>query len=133
MGGVDKYAQFHNEGDLFQNPSEIFQRLEESMQRPPREKLMKLPPPLRDSHLQVVEGGEDEIGPQVGQSQAGLRPQGGTPIYKPYEYVPAQRVWFQCHLSLKTGIDFPYFGLDSGMVFEETTVVYECICCFNSK
>ena len=32
-----------------------------------------------------------------------------------------------------TGIDFPYFGLDSGMVFEETTVVYECICCFNSK
>ena len=24
------------------------------------------------------------------------------------------------YLSLKTGIDFPYFGLDSGMVFEVT-------------
>jgi len=28
---------------------------------------------------------------------------------------------------LKTGIDFAHFGLESGMVFEETTGVYERI------
>ena len=34
---------------------------------------------------------------------------------------------------LKTGIDFAHFGLESGMVFEETTGVYEGIYRFNSK
>ena len=34
---------------------------------------------------------------------------------------------------LKTGIDFIHFGLESGMVFEETTGVYERTYCFNSK
>ena len=29
--------------------------------------------------------------------------------------------------------DFAHFGLESGMVFEETTGVYECIYHFNSK
>ena len=34
---------------------------------------------------------------------------------------------------LKTGIDPAHFGLELGMVFEETTGVYERIYCFNSK
>ena len=38
-----------------------------------------------------------------------------------------QRVWFLHHLSVKTGIDFAHFGLELGMVFEETLVVCECI------
>ena len=33
----------------------------------------------------------------------------------------------------KTGIHFDHFGLESGMVFEVTTGVYERIYCFNSK
>ena len=33
----------------------------------------------------------------------------------------------------KTGIDFARFGLESGMVFEETMGVYEGIYRFNSK
>ena len=32
-----------------------------------------------------------------------------------------------------TGVDFTHFGVELGMVFEETTGVYERICCFNSK
>ena len=34
---------------------------------------------------------------------------------------------------LKTGIDFAHSGLESGMVFEGTTGVYEGIYRFNSK
>ena len=34
---------------------------------------------------------------------------------------------------LKTGIDFVYFGLESGMVFEGATGVYERICRFSSR
>ena len=35
---------------------------------------------------------------------------------------------------LKMGYtDFAHFGMESGMVFEETTGVYECIYHFNSK
>ena len=34
---------------------------------------------------------------------------------------------------LKTGIDFLHFSLESGMLFEGTTGVYERICRFNSK
>ena len=34
---------------------------------------------------------------------------------------------FLCHFGLKMGIHFAYFGLESGMVFEGTTGVYECI------
>ena len=50
-------------------------------------------------------------------------PPGGTPLFKPYGYVPAQRVWFLRRFGLKTGIDFAQFGLESGMVFEGTTGV----------
>ena len=34
---------------------------------------------------------------------------------------------------LKTGVDFAHFGLESGMLFEGTTEVYERIYCFSFK
>ena len=51
---------------------------------------------------------------------------GSTPLYKPYRYVPLQRVGFLHRLGLKTGIDLAQFGLESA--FEGATVVYEHIC-----
>ena len=42
---------------------------------------------------------------------------GGTSIYKPFRYVPPQRVRF-----------LRRFGLESGLVFRGATVVYEHIC-----
>ena len=45
----------------------------------------------------------------------------GTPSFKPYKYVPPKRVWVLCRFGLKTGVDF---GVESDMVFEETTGVY---------
>ena len=44
-----------------------------------------------------------------------------------------QRVGFLRRFGLKTGTDFDHFDLESGMVFEGTTGVYERICRFNSK
>ena len=44
----------------------------------------------------------------------------GTPIYKPYMYVPPQRVGFLRRFGLKTGKDFAHLGLESGTVLEET-------------
>ena len=38
------------------------------------------------------------------------------------------RVGFLCRFGLKTGIEFAHFGLESDMVFEGTTGVYERIC-----
>ena len=52
---------------------------------------------------------------------------GGTPINLPY------RVWFLRRFGLKTGRDFAYFRLNSGIVFEG---MHERICRFmneNSK
>ena len=46
---------------------------------------------------------------------------------------PLQRVWFVGLLSLKTGIHFAHFGLESGMVFEGTKGEYESVYRFNSK
>jgi len=43
---------------------------------------------------------------------------GGTPLRLPYVYVPPQRVGFLRRFGLKAGIDFTYFGLNLGMVFE---------------
>ena len=63
-----------------------------------------------------------------------LLPGGGaTPLYKPYRCVPPHRVGFLRRFGLKTGIDFAHFGLESGMVFEGTTGVYEHFHRFNSK
>ena len=59
---------------------------------------------------------------------------GVTPLYKLYRYVPPpQRVGLLCRFGLKTGIHFAHFGLESGMVFEGTTEVYERSFRFNSK
>ena len=44
----------------------------------------------------------------------------GTPLYNPYSYVPLQK-----GRVLKTCIYFAHVGVESGMVFEETTGVYE--------
>ena len=55
-------------------------------------------------------------------------PGGGVlPYVSHNRYVPPQRVGFLRRFGLKTGIDFAHFGLESGMVFEETTEVYERI------
>ena len=58
---------------------------------------------------------------------------GGTPFYEPCRYVLPQRVGFLRCFGLKTGIEFAHFGLESGMVFEGITGVYERICLINSK
>ena len=58
---------------------------------------------------------------------------GVTPLYKLYKYVPLHRVGFLSRFGLKTSIHFAHFGLESGVVFEETTGVYGRIYCFNSK
>lgn len=57
----------------------------------------------------------------------------GTPLYKPYSYVPPQRVGFLRRFGMKTCIYFAHFGLESGIVFKEGTGVYERICLFSSK
>ena len=45
--------------------------------------------------------------------------EGGTPLYKPYRYVPPQRVWFLSCFGLKTGIDLDHYGLKSGTWFSK--------------
>ena len=52
------------------------------------------------------------FGQRAGRGRGGG---GGTPLYKPYRYVPT------------------HFGLELGMVFAGTTRVYERIHGFNSK
>ena len=54
-------------------------------------------------------------------------------MYKLYRYVPPHRVGFLRRFGLKTGINFAYFGLESSMVFEGTTELYERLYRFNSK
>ena len=58
---------------------------------------------------------------------------GGTPLYKLYRYMPPHRVGFLRRLGLKTGIHFAHFGLESGMVCEGTTGVYERLYRFYSR
>ena len=60
-------------------------------------------------------------------------PGGGTLLYKPYRYVPPHRVGFLPRFGVKTDIHFGHFGLESGMVFEGITGVYERFYRFNSK
>ena len=50
-----------------------------------------------------------------------------------FPYLPPQRVEFLRRFGMKTGIHFTHFGLESGMVFEGTTGVYERIYRFNSR
>ena len=42
-------------------------------------------------------------------------------------------VGFFAAFDLKTGIAFAHVDLESSLVFEGSTGVYECIYCFNSK
>ena len=58
---------------------------------------------------------------------------GGTRLCKLYRYVQPHRVAFLSRFGLKTGIHFVHFGLESGMVFEGNTGVYEPIYRFDSK
>ena len=59
---------------------------------------------------------------------------GGTLLCKSDTgFLQPQRVWFLRRFGLKTSIDFAHFGLELGMVFEETTGVYERIYRFSSK
>ena len=62
---------------------------------------------------------------------------GGTPLYKPYRYVPPQvRLFLLLCFGLKTGIDFTHFSLESDKVFLGTTgvsVISEGIRRFISK
>ena len=57
----------------------------------------------------------------------------GTPLYKPYSYVPPRRIYifFFSRFGLKRGIHFVHFGLESGIVFDGTTGM--CIYYFSSK
>ena len=55
---------------------------------------------------------------------------GGTPLHLPYRYMLPERVWLLRRFGLKAGIDFTYFGLNSGTVFEG---MHERICHFNSE
>ena len=45
---------------------------------------------------------------------------GGTPLYKPYRYVPPQRVGFLRRFGLQTGIHFAHLGMEPGMVLGRT-------------
>ena len=58
---------------------------------------------------------------------------GGTPLHKLNRHVPSHGVRFLRRFGLKTGIHFAHFRLESGLVFEGTTGVYERIYRFNSK
>ena len=62
-----------------------------------------------------------------------MKAPGVTSLYKRYRYVPPQRVGFLRPFGLKMGIDFVHFGLESGMVYKGTTVVYQYVRRFNSK
>ena len=53
---------------------------------------------------------------------------GDSPSYKLYRYVRPHWVGFLCCFGLKTRIHFAHFGLESGMIFEGITGVYERIC-----
>ena len=54
-------------------------------------------------------------------------------IFEPYGYVPPQSVGFLRRFGMKMGIDFAHYGLESDVVYEGTTVVYQCVRRFNSK
>ena len=54
-------------------------------------------------------------------------------MYAIHSMCRPKQAWFLHRFGLKTGIDFVHFGLESGMILEGTTGVYECIYRFNSK
>ena len=48
-------------------------------------------------------------------------------------YVSPQRVWSLRRFGLEMGMHFVHFGLESGMILEGTTEMYERICRFSFK
>ena len=58
-------------------------------------------------------------------------PREGTPLHK--HIGMGRPKGFLRRFGVKTGIDIAHFSLELGMVFEESTGVYERICRFNSK
>ena len=81
----------------------------------------------------TYDGVKTKLGPTLRRIENVKKILGGTPLYKLYRYVPPHWVGFLRRFGLKTGINFAQFGLESGMVFEGTTGVYERIYRFNSK
>ena len=67
----------------------------------------------------MLRGGECDRREQKEHRSSKVR--GGTPLCKLYRYVLPQRVWVLRLFSLKAGIDFAHFGLESGMDFRGTT------------
>ena len=60
--------------------------------------------------------------PLLIESLFALGGEGCTPLYKPYRYVPPHHRFLR---RFGLGLHFAHFGLESGMVFEETVGVYE--------
>ena len=59
---------------------------------------------------------------------------GETPLYKPYRYVPPPKdIYIFSRFGLKTGLHFAHFGVESAIVFDGITGVYERICYFSSE
>ena len=54
-------------------------------------------------------------------------------IFEPYRHVPPQSVGFLRRFGMKMGIDFAHYGLESDVVYEGTTIVYQCVRRFSSK
>ena len=71
---------------------------------------------------------------EVSRLLRNLNPPGGNPLYKPYRYVPPQRVGFLRTSWSENGDRLCFFfGLESGMLLKGTMGAYERIYCFNSK
>ena len=83
----------------------------------------------------TYDGVKTKLGPSLRRIEKVKKIPGGTPLYKLYRYVPPHWVGFLRRFGLKTGINFVHLGLESGMVFEETTGLYDWkhIHRFNSK
>ena len=84
----------------------------------------------------TYDGVKTKLGPTLRRIENVKKILGGTPLYKLYRYVPPHWVGFFRRFGLKTGINFAHLlGLESGMVFEETTGLYDWkhIHRFNSK
>ena len=56
-----------------------------------------------------------------------MKSRNSWPLYKLCRYVSPHRVGFLRRFGLKTGIHCAHFGLESSMVYERTTGVYERI------
>ena len=81
----------------------------------------------------TYDGVKTKLGPTLRRIENVKKILGGTPLYKLYRYVPPHWVGFLRRFGLKTGKHFAHFGLESDIVFEGITGVYERIHRFNCK